>query len=80
MARRVAAWHALCRDFGVPPKAAAVRFPFGHPSVACVVVGARTPDEVEDTVRMLAHPVPGAFWAAARKAGLLPAGVPLPAE
>ncbi|NGN64798.1 aldo/keto reductase [Streptomyces sp. A7024] len=78
LARRVAAWHALCRRFEVPVTAAAVQFPFGHRAVACVVVGARAPDEVDETARMLAHPVPGEFWAAARTAGLLPAGVPTP--
>lgn len=79
LARRVAAWHAVCRRFAVPPSAAAVQFPFGHPAVTCVVVGARTPDEVDETARMLAHPVPEEFWAAARAAGLLPANVPTPA-
>lgn len=79
LARRVAAWHAVCRRFAVPPTAAAVQFPFGHPAVACVVVGARSPDEVDETARMLAHPVPPEFWAAARAAGLLSARVPTPA-
>ncbi|WP_432100358.1 aldo/keto reductase [Streptomyces sp. WAC 04229] len=79
LAGRVTAWHSVCRDFGVPPTAAAVQFPFGHPVVTSVVVGARTPDEVDDTARMLAHPVPAGFWTSARSAGLLPAGVPAPA-
>ncbi|MFI5855278.1 aldo/keto reductase [Streptomyces parvulus] len=80
LAERVAAWHALCGDLGVPPTAAAVQFPFGHPAVTSVVVGARTPDEVDDTARVLAHPVPPAFWAAARAAGLLSPEVPVPAS
>lgn len=78
LARRVAAWHEVCGRFAVPPTAAAVQFPFGHPAVACVVVGSRTPDEVAETARMLAHPVPAEFWAAARAAGLLPSRVPTP--
>lgn len=78
LAERVAAWHAVCRRFEVPPTAAAVQFPFGHPAVTCVVVGARTPDEVDETARMVGHPVPEAFWAAVRAAGLLPARVPTP--
>ncbi|GHH85252.1 oxidoreductase [Streptomyces sulfonofaciens] len=80
LAGRVAAWHALCRTFAVPVTAAAVQFPFGHPAVTSVVVGARTPKEVEATARVLATPVPGEFWAAARTAGLLPAEVPAPVE
>jgi D-threo-aldose 1-dehydrogenase len=78
LAGRIAAWHDVCRRFAVPLKAAAVQFPFGHPAVTCVVVGARTPDEVAETARMLAHPVPGEFWAAGRAAGLLPTRVPTP--
>ncbi|MGW1210392.1 aldo/keto reductase [Streptomyces sp. NPDC002499] len=80
LSRQVTAWYALCDRFDVPPKAAAVQFPFGHPAVTSVVVGARTPAEVEETARMLAHPLPGAFWTAVRQAGLLHARVPLPAE
>ncbi|WBB57766.1 aldo/keto reductase [Streptomyces sp. WMMC500] len=78
LARRVAAWHALCRRYAVPPAAAAVRFPFGHPAVTGVVVGARTAAEVADTARAFAHPVPAEFWTAARSTGLLPPGVPTP--
>ncbi|NGO10841.1 aldo/keto reductase [Streptomyces sp. HC44] len=78
LARRVAAWHAICRSFTVPPTAAAVQFPFGHPAVTSVVVGARTPEEVDATARMLAFPIQREFWAAVRSAGLLPARVPIP--
>ncbi|MFJ4835873.1 aldo/keto reductase [Streptomyces sp. NPDC088747] len=77
LARQVTAWHTICGSFDVPAKAVAVQFPFGHPAVTSIVVGARTPDEVDETARMLAHPVPHEFWTAARTAGLLPAGVPL---
>jgi aryl-alcohol dehydrogenase-like predicted oxidoreductase len=73
LAGRIAAWHEVCRRFAVPLKAAAVQFPFGHPAVTCVVVGARAPDEMDETARLLAHPVPEEFWSAARAAGLLPA-------
>jgi D-threo-aldose 1-dehydrogenase len=75
----LAAWREVCDRFAVPLTAAAAQFPFGHPAVTCVVVGARTPDEVAGTARALAHPVPAGFWVAARAAGLLPARVPTPA-
>lgn len=78
LAGRVVAWHDVCRRFAVPTAAAAVQFPFGHPAVTCVVVGGRTAAEVDETARLLAHPVPAAFWTAARTAGLLPDGVPTP--
>lgn len=48
---------------GVPLRAAALRFPLGRPAVASVLVGARTPLEVEDAARLLNTPVPDALWA-----------------
>ncbi|MEV1048504.1 aldo/keto reductase [Streptomyces sp. NPDC049916] len=79
-AARIEGWRELCGRFGVPLLAAAVRFPFGHPAVASVVVGARTPEQVEQSADWLAHPVPAALWAHARRCGLLPAGCPEPPE
>ena len=34
---------AVCERHGVPLRAAALRFPFGHPAVASVLTGARSP-------------------------------------
>ncbi|MCH5676608.1 aldo/keto reductase [Streptomyces gilvus] len=58
---------------GLPLRAAALRFPFGHPAVAGVLVGARSAAEVRDAAAMLAEPVPEALWQ-----DLFPAGVPVP--
>ncbi|MCX4907921.1 aldo/keto reductase [Streptomyces sp. NBC_00878] len=79
LAARIEALRRVCADFGVPPLAAAVRFPLGHPAVASVVVGARSPEEVAGSVAFLNHPVPGGFWAAVKAAGLLPEAAPTPA-
>ncbi|MFJ9688745.1 aldo/keto reductase [Streptomyces bacillaris] len=73
-------WQELCSRFETPLLAAAVRFPFGHPAVAAVVVGARTPAEIAQTAAWLDHHVPSALWAEARSLGLLPAGCPEPPE
>ncbi|MEW2401275.1 aldo/keto reductase [Streptomyces sp. NPDC046862] len=78
LAGRVRELRAVCAAFGVPPLAAAVQFPFGHPAVACVVVGARSPEEVAGSVAYLRHPVPAGFWAAVRARRLLPEGTPTP--
>lgn len=61
---RVQRIEAVCRAFDVPLRAAALQFPRRSACVAGVVLGARTPDEVADGVRMTQHPVPEAFWAA----------------
>jgi D-threo-aldose 1-dehydrogenase len=63
---------------GVPLRAAALRFPLGHPAVASVLVGARSVAEVRDAAEMYRHPVPAALWDELRAEKLLPAEVPVP--
>jgi D-threo-aldose 1-dehydrogenase len=69
-----------CERHGVPLRAAALRFPFGHPAVASVLVGTRSAGEVRDAAAMVNHPIAGALWAELKERGLLPAHVPAPAE
>jgi D-threo-aldose 1-dehydrogenase len=70
---------AVAERHGVPLRAAALRFPFGHPAVASVLVGARSVAEVRDAAAMFRHPVPAALWEELRAEKLLPDGVPVPA-
>lgn len=70
---RVRVIHAVCAEHGVPPLAAAIQFPFRHPAVAAVLVGARTAGEVTASAELLAHPVPERLWRSLTAAGLLPA-------
>ncbi|MFJ8666231.1 aldo/keto reductase [Streptomyces sp. NPDC093600] len=69
---------AVTERHGVPLRAAALRFPFGHPSVASVLTGARSPEEVRDTVEQLRRPIPTALWDELRAEGLLDPGTPVP--
>jgi D-threo-aldose 1-dehydrogenase len=69
----------VCGRHGVPLRAAALAFPFGHPAVTSVLVGARTAAEVQDAVAMAAYPVPADLWAELLATGLLPPQVPTPA-
>ncbi len=71
---------AVCESHGVPLRAAALRFPFGHPAVASVLVGTRSADQVEDAAAMLRHHIPAALWADLKTRGLLPPDVPTPEE
>lgn len=75
---RARALDAACAGYGVPLKAVALQFPFGHPAVVSVLVGARSPAELDENLAMLAHPVPAALWAELRDRGLLDRRVPLP--
>ncbi|MFF3607935.1 aldo/keto reductase [Streptomyces sp. NPDC002463] len=69
---------AVTERHGVPLRAAALRFPFGHPTVASVLTGARSPEEVRDTVERLRRPIPDALWDELRAEGLLDPGTPVP--
>jgi D-threo-aldose 1-dehydrogenase len=69
----------VCASHGVPLRAAALAFPFGHPAVTSVLVGARSAGEVEEAVACFERPVPDGLWAELVAAGLLPDHVPTPA-
>jgi len=77
---RVLAWRALCARHDVPLPAAAVQFPFAHPTVDSAVVGARHPQEIADSMAWLSHPVPPALWQDAKRAGLIPDRAAVPGE
>ena len=68
---RALAIKAVCERHGVPLRAAAVQFPLTHPAVTCVLVGARSPEEVEDAVRMSNVDIPDALWRDLRTEGLI---------
>ncbi|MCY7303110.1 MAG: aldo/keto reductase [Thermoleophilia bacterium] len=68
----------VCDRHDVPLKAAAIQFPLGHPAVATVVIGARSPAELIENVSMFRHPIPGELWGELRAEGLLPEEVPTP--
>jgi D-threo-aldose 1-dehydrogenase len=64
---------AVCAAHGVPLKAAALHFCAAAPEVACVIAGARRPEEAAENAALMAHPIPAALWAALRAQGLLAA-------
>ena len=74
-ARRI---EAICKRHGVPLVAAALQFPLGHPAVASVIPGGKSPAEVRSNVASMRRPIPGALWADLRAAGLLPPHIRAP--
>jgi D-threo-aldose 1-dehydrogenase len=68
----------VCRRHDVQLPSAALAFPLGHPAVASVCVGARSPDQIERNVRLYRSGVPNAVWAALKAAGLLRDDAPTP--
>ncbi|MCA2226914.1 aldo/keto reductase [Nonomuraea aurantiaca] len=57
--RRIA---AACQEHEVPITAAALQFPFQHPAVHSILVGAHEPGQITDNLAALDHPVPDALW------------------
>ena len=70
--------HAVCARHGVPLRAAALQFIFGHEAVLSTVPGAATVDELEDNVRMMQWEIPSALWDELKAEGLLPEDAPTP--
>lgn len=76
-ARRLA---KTCASHDVDLKAAALRFPLAHPSVACVLTGARSAAEMAENARLFTQPIPLALWDDLRREGLLGERVPTPSS
>jgi D-threo-aldose 1-dehydrogenase len=68
----------ITEKHGVPLRAAALHFPFGHPAVAGVLIGARAAAQVVDAAGLLAGRVPPEMWAELRSEGLLSGQAPVP--
>lgn len=70
---------AVCAAYGVPLPAAALQFALGHPAVAAVLTGVRSPAELEDNVRNFDLDLPADMWAQLVAEGLVPeAATPSP--
>jgi D-threo-aldose 1-dehydrogenase len=63
---------AACQRWGVPLKAAAVQFPFGHPAVATVVIGCRSAADIQEVEALCRLPIPPNLWKNMASEGLLP--------
>lgn len=76
--RRARALAGVCTRHGSSLPAAALAFAGGHPAVACVLLGAQTPEELIRNVALFRCPPPAALWADTVAAGLLRPDAPLP--
>ncbi len=62
----------ICERHGTTLPAAAVHFPFRHPAVTAVVLGMRTPEQVERNLDLMASPVSEDLWEDLKGQGFLP--------
>jgi D-threo-aldose 1-dehydrogenase len=59
---RVAELREICAQREVPLAAVALQFPLRHPAIARVLVGCRTPNEVEEDVRLFELELTDELW------------------
>ena len=70
--------HGICERHGAPLKAVALQFPLGHPSVAAVIPGVVSADQVDDNLAMIRTQIPADLWAELKAEGLMRAEAPTP--
>jgi len=75
---RVRRLEAVCRSHGVPLPAAALQFPLAHPSVAAVIPGFASADEVRTGVEHFRLPIAQSLWSDLRSENLIDPRAPIP--
>ena len=75
---RVARIEAVCTRHRVRLASAALQFPLGHPNVATLIPGARSPEEIEQNRALFEVDIPAALWAELKAEQLLRADAPTP--
>lgn len=68
----------VCERHGVTLPQAALQFPLGHQAVQSLLVGMRSPEEVETDIALLTTPAPGELWQELAEDGLLNPRAPVP--
>ena len=61
----------ICELHGTTLPAAALQYPYQHPAVTSVVLGMRTPAQVQQNLDLASQKVPDALWADLRDRGLI---------
>lgn len=77
---RVDALRAVCAEFNVDIRAAALQFALAHPAVAAVIPGASQPGRIAENLALMDAAIPAGFWQALRARALVAAEVPVPQE
>ncbi|MDR7267385.1 D-threo-aldose 1-dehydrogenase [Pelomonas saccharophila] len=76
---RARALASVCAEFKVPLEAAALNFPLAHSAVTSVLVGMRSPEQVQANADWARRPLPAELWQALRARHLIHPEAPLPA-
>jgi D-threo-aldose 1-dehydrogenase len=80
IAQKVKRIKALCAQYDVPIKAAALQFCLAHPAVAAVIPGASKPERIKEDHMALKAEIPSDFWHDMRKDSVVSPDAPLPID
>ncbi len=75
---KVSRIEAVCASHGVPLPAAALQFPFGHASVASVIPGPNSPEQLRQIHGWMRAEIPVDLWAELKTEGLVDRRAPTP--
>ena len=77
MLNKVQSIEEICKDHGIPLKAAALQFPLAHPLISTVIPGALRATHVLENIEMLKLPIPSEFWTELKQKGLIHVDAPV---
>lgn len=73
--RIIYAWrkgfHEICDTFGVAPGDACLHFGLSHPAVVSIALNTSKPEKMELNTEVLKRRIPGDFWTAMKREGLI---------
>jgi D-threo-aldose 1-dehydrogenase len=75
---RVRAIETVCREYGVPLQAAAMQFVAAHPAIASLVVGARSAQQLKQSIGWFDTRIPAELWSELKSRGFLRGDAPTP--
>ncbi|MBR7838103.1 aldo/keto reductase [Actinospica durhamensis] len=80
LVRRALEIEQVCLEHGVPLRAAALHFGWGHPAVISTLIGIRDVAQADDCAALAGVAIPSELWEGLRSRGLIPPEVPVPTE
>lgn len=76
--QQIAGLKNVCAAYDVPLPAAALKFPLAHSSVASIIPGVRTPEELSQLMTWWNTQIPASLWSDLKTEGYLREDAPLP--
>ena len=60
-------FHMICRDFGIKPADACIKFGISHPAICSIALNTSNPGKMPENVNTIRKDLPGEFWNALKE-------------